>query len=81
MEASTGRKPRGPTRRQLLFVQLYVRYGNASRAARQAGYSQKTAHSTGHENLQKPAIKALIDAALAAESVALPVVNCSSVNP
>ena len=42
------------TLRQRVFVQAYM--GNASEAARQAGYSAKTAYSIGQELLNKPEI-------------------------
>ena len=52
------------TERQKRFVDEYVITGNASMAARNAGYSERTAFRTGQENMQKPAIKAAIDAKL-----------------
>ena len=52
------------TEKQRRFVDYYVETGNASEAARRAGYSEKTAGWTGQENLQKPTIKAAIDARL-----------------
>lgn len=52
------------TEKQRRFVDYYVETGNASEAARRAGYSKKTAGWIGQENLQKPAIKAAIDARL-----------------
>ena len=52
------------TERQKRFVDYYVETGNASEAARRAGYSEKTAGWIGQENLQKPTIKAAIDARL-----------------
>lgn len=60
-------KARELTKRQRLFVVSYLKHYNASKAALEAGYSQKTAYSIGHENKRKPAIKALIDAGLALE--------------
>lgn len=51
------------TVKQELFVCLYLSNGgNASAAARDAGYSEKSARVVGTENLTKPAIKAAIDA-------------------
>ncbi len=41
---------------------------NASAAARRAGYSPKTAHRMGQENMQKPAIQDAIQAAMAKRS-------------
>lgn len=48
------------TDKMLQFVDEYVIDKNASAAARRAGYSKKTAHAMGAENLRKPLIKALI---------------------
>jgi len=51
------------TGKQKRFVNEYLIDMNASRAALAAGYSERTAHVTGNENLKKPAIqKALIEA-------------------
>lgn len=44
--------------RQLKFCKEYVRLLNATQAAIEAGYSEKTAYSIGSENLSKPEIKA-----------------------
>ena len=52
------------TEKQRSFVDYYVETGNASEAARRAGYSEKTAGWIGQENLQKPTIKAAVDARL-----------------
>lgn len=43
-----------------LFINEYLKDFNASRAARDAGYSKTTARAIGHENLTKPNIKAEI---------------------
>ena len=57
------RKGKGLTVKQNLFVCEYcTNGGNASAAARVAGYSAKTAFRSGQENMQKPAIVAAIDA-------------------
>lgn len=48
------------TPKQKAFCDYYIETGNASEAARKAGYSEKTAHRIGQENLQKPAIKQYI---------------------
>ena len=48
--------------RQQKFVQEYLKEPNATQAAIKAGYSKKTAGSIGTENLQKPAIRAAIEA-------------------
>lgn len=42
--------------KQILFVKEYLVDKNATRAAMAAGYSKKTAHSMGSENLRKPEI-------------------------
>lgn len=48
------------TPKQKAFADYYLASGNASDAARKAGYSKKTAGSIGEENLKKPAISAYI---------------------
>ncbi len=53
------------TPKQASFVDAYIETGNASEAARRAGYSPKTAEAMGRENLQKPTIKQAIEARLA----------------
>ena len=53
------------TRKQQVFIDEYLKCFNASEAARRAGYSEKTAYSIGQENLNKPELKAIIDARLA----------------
>ncbi|MGB1388661.1 MAG: terminase small subunit [Paracoccaceae bacterium] len=53
------------TAKQERFVAEYLIDGNATRAATAAGYSKKTAHSVGSENLRKPDIVAKIAAAQA----------------
>ena len=45
------------TDKQKRFVLEYKRDCNATQAAIRAGYSKKTAHSIGQENLQKPEIR------------------------
>lgn len=52
------------TVKQQLFTDSYLMHFNATKAAIQAGYSEKTAYSIGSELLKKPEIKALIDARL-----------------
>lgn len=44
------------TERQRRFVLAFIETGNASEAARRAGYSSKTAERMGQENMQKPVI-------------------------
>lgn len=48
------------TPKQKKFCEFYVQSGNATDAARKAGYSPKTAEVIGLENLRKPGIKAYI---------------------
>lgn len=51
------------TPKQERFVEEYLVDLNATQAAKLAGYSEKTAHRIGAENLQKPAIaKAIAEA-------------------
>jgi len=45
------------THRQKLFVDWYIKIGNATQAAIRAGYSQKTAFTIASENLRKPYIR------------------------
>lgn len=46
------------TPKQELFCQEYLIDLNATRAAKAAGYSEKSAHDIGSENLRKPEIQA-----------------------
>ncbi len=48
------------TDKQEMFCREYLVDLNAKGAAERAGYSAKTAHSIGHENLSKPEIAARI---------------------
>lgn len=50
------------TAKQLRFVAEYLIDGNGARAARSAGYSEKTARQIATENLSKPYIQAAIAA-------------------
>lgn len=52
------------TNKQALFVEYYAVHLNATRAAIQAGYSEKTARSIGSENLKKPEIQQAVSRAL-----------------
>lgn len=52
------------TEKQKRFVDYYVETGNATEAAKRAGYKEKNAYATGAENLRKPQIKDAIDARL-----------------
>lgn len=54
-DISKAEKPKLSPKQQL-FVEYYLRHFNATRAAKEAGYSEKTAYSIGHENLKKPEI-------------------------
>ncbi len=49
------------TPKQRIFCHEYVLDWNATRAAKAAGYSEKTAEVIGHENLRKPYLKAYIN--------------------
>lgn len=53
-------KKRRLTPKQKAFCDYYIETGNATEAARKAGYSEKTAYSIGQENLKKPEIKSYI---------------------
>lgn len=48
------------TAKQQRFIAEYLVDSNATQAAIRAGYSAKTAHAIGHENLKKPEIARLI---------------------
>lgn len=50
----------GLTPRQERFVKEYMKDLNATQAAIRAGYSPKTAYSTGNENLRKPDVATAI---------------------
>jgi phage terminase small subunit len=52
--------------KQMLFIAEYLIDFNATRAALDAGYSPKTAHIIGFENLRKPKIQAALEAAIEA---------------
>lgn len=52
------------TLKQQRFADEYIRLGEITQAAINAGYSSKTANSIGRENLEKPRIKSYIDARL-----------------
>ena len=42
------------TEKQRIFCEVYCRVWDATKAAKEAGYSEKTAYSIGSENLRKP---------------------------
>lgn len=48
------------TPKQKAFAEFYIQCGNATGAARKAGYPKKSAKSIGNENLTKPHIRAYI---------------------
>lgn len=58
------------TPKQKAFADHYLECGNASEAARKAGYSKKTAYSIGTENLKKPEISRYIKERMAAQDAA-----------
>lgn len=53
------------TEKQKRFCDEYLIDLNATQAAIRAGYSKKSAYSTGQENLKKPEIKKYIEARMA----------------
>ncbi|MBV0930432.1 terminase small subunit [Lentilactobacillus sp. IMAU92037] len=53
------------TPKQRKFVDEYIKLGNATQAAINAGYSRRTAKSIGQENLTKPDLKSFIDQRMA----------------
>jgi len=54
-------KPDKFTEKQLRWVEEYPKHFNASRAARDAGYSVESARDMGYQNKQNPALMALVD--------------------
>lgn len=54
--------------KQQRFVEEYPKDLNATRAAKRAGYSERTAHVQGAHLLKNPRIRAAVDAALEARS-------------
>lgn len=49
------------TLKQKRFCEFYADHGNATKAAKQAGYSEKTARESGWENTNKPELIRYID--------------------
>lgn len=49
------------TIKQKKFADEYIKTGNATQSAINAGYSKKTCYSIGNENLKKPEIKNYIE--------------------
>lgn len=54
--------------RQKAFADYYIETGNATEAAKRAGYSENTARQIGTENLSKPSISAYIAERMAEQS-------------
>ena len=52
------------TNKQQKFADEYIRTGNATKSALEAGYSPKTAQRMGSENLSKPLIKSYINSVM-----------------
>ncbi len=52
------------TPKQTKFIEEYLIDFNATQAAIRAGYSPKTAYSTGQENLKKPVIQEAISGSM-----------------
>ena len=48
------------TEKQRIFCEVYCRVWNATKAAKEAGHSEKTAYAIGAENLRKPKIQKYI---------------------
>lgn len=60
-EAASACTRTGAEQRRILFVEAYIANGgNATQAAKDAGFSEKTAYSQGHDLLKLPEIKHLI---------------------
>lgn len=62
-QQSLGKPPRTFTPKQKAFVQAYLRLGNATAAARVAGYKTNNAslRAIAYQNLRKPHIRSFID--------------------
>lgn len=58
-------KKDGLTLKQKRFIDFYIQLGNATEAAKRAGYSEKTAYRTGADNIKKPQIRKALDKRLA----------------
>ena len=58
------------TPKQKAFADCYIECGNATEAARKAGYSEKASRFIGSENLTKPNISAYIAARMQAQNEA-----------
>ena len=66
------------TPKQQAFADYYIECGNATEAAKRAGYSERTAYSIGNENLSKPEVSAYISERLT-EIASKRVANCAEV--
>lgn len=55
------------TEKQRRFVEAYARSGNATQAAKAAGYSKNTAHSSGQRLLKNAEIKKFLESLLEPE--------------
>lgn len=53
------------TPKQKRFADEYIKTGNATQSAIEAGYSKKTAQVIGAENLSKPMVKSYIEESMA----------------
>lgn len=60
-------KKDGLTLKQKRFIDFYIQLGNATEAAKRAGYSEKTAYRTGADNIRKPQIQKAIQKLVAEE--------------
>lgn len=56
------------TPKQQAFADYYIKCGNATEAAKRAGYSEKTAQQIGSENLSKPLVSEYIATRMAEEA-------------
>jgi phage terminase small subunit len=52
------------TEKQKRFCDFYIKFGNATEAAIQSGYSKKTAKQIGQQNLSKVYLRSYIDSRL-----------------
>lgn len=59
------------TKKQAAFIQHYKECKNGAKAARLAGYSERSAANIAYENMRRPHIRNIIDAFIEAELQAL----------
>lgn len=64
------------TGKQRLFVIRYLQHFNATRAAREAGYSPRSCYVQGSQNLAKPRVRSAVDALLRVRGVTAERVIC-----